>query len=158
MQKRIFDKEQNELNDKILQLENVIREKDKELRLQALKIKELVRLDQDQRKQAVGLDFNAYQQLVSPNRSHLELQEDKKIKLDAQRDLHRKYGRVNPGIKLKKVPLPVASVDNLQKVSNISIKQSDFKTIGVEPSQFKSIMTTERDYLKANRNSANNNS
>ena len=55
-------------------------------------------------------------------KSTLETYHYKKLKLDAQRDLHRKYGRVNPGIKLKKVPLPVASVDNLQKVSNVTIK------------------------------------
>lgn len=43
----------------------------------------------------------------------IDIADDQKKKLDAQKELHRKYGRVNPAIKLKKTPLPGVSVDNL---------------------------------------------
>ena len=49
MQKKMFDKNTQELNLKITQQEQLLKDKDKELKLQALKIKELLNADNGQR-------------------------------------------------------------------------------------------------------------
>ena len=62
MQKKMFDKHVQKLNLKIQQLQQVIKEKDKELRMQALKIKELVYAGTDtHREQIIKKDFQLLQ-------------------------------------------------------------------------------------------------
>ena len=58
MQKQMFDKHTQKLNLKIANLEQLIKDKDKELRMQALKIKELMNADPVQKKQIIQRDFS----------------------------------------------------------------------------------------------------
>lgn len=53
MQKKMFDKHTQKLNLKIQQLEQVIKEKDSEIRMQALKIKELIYAGGTEKTQAI---------------------------------------------------------------------------------------------------------
>ena len=68
----MFDKHTQKLNFKIQEQEQLIKEKDKELRMQALKIKELLYAGTDQhREQIIKRDYNQLKDLssaASPNR------------------------------------------------------------------------------------------
>ena len=57
MQKKIFDKNLQEMNLKVAYLENLIKEKDKEVKMQALKIRELMNTDTVSRKKLIKRDF-----------------------------------------------------------------------------------------------------
>lgn len=50
MQKKVFDKNMLEQQNKVKKLEESIKEKDKEIRLQAIKLKELMNADSSGRK------------------------------------------------------------------------------------------------------------
>lgn len=67
MQKKVFDKHMHEQQSKVKKLEDAAKEKDKEIRLQAIKLKELMTADQAGRKQIVMRDFTMLQQLSQPN-------------------------------------------------------------------------------------------
>ena len=72
MQKKMFDKHTQKLNLQIQQQAGLIKEKDKELRMQAIKIKELVYAGTDvQREKIIKKDYQLLQSLASaasPNR------------------------------------------------------------------------------------------
>ena len=53
MQKKIFDKAMAEANERIKTLEGKVAEKDKEIKIQALKIRELISLDKKQLKATI---------------------------------------------------------------------------------------------------------
>lgn len=95
MQKKMFDKSIQKFNLKIQEQEKLLKEKDKELRMQALKIKELVYAGtQVQRDQIIKRDLHQLQSLTSaasPNR-HLsslnagEIDSANRKKLQMQRE------------------------------------------------------------------------
>ena len=58
MQKKVFDKNMLEQVNKVKKLEDSIKEKDKEIRLQAIKLKELMSVDVSGRKAIIKRDFN----------------------------------------------------------------------------------------------------
>lgn len=86
----MFDKHTQKLNLKINQLEQELKDKVKELRMQALKIKELMNADDLQRKQIISKDFYLLQSLASatnPGRHQSnDLSPRVKKKLDQLRD------------------------------------------------------------------------
>lgn len=61
MQKKIFDKNQREQNLKVKKLEEMVKEKDKEIKLQAIKLKELMNSDRNGRQQIIKRDFTMLQ-------------------------------------------------------------------------------------------------
>ena len=86
MQKKLFDKHVLAQNKVIKQHEQSIKEKDKELRMQALKIKELMTAGTDaQRNKIIRKDFQLLQSLAqasSPNRHQDVSDPQKRIILD----------------------------------------------------------------------------
>lgn len=61
MQKKIFDKNQREQNLKVKKMEEMVKEKDKEIKLQAIKLKELMNSDRNGRQQIIKRDFTMLQ-------------------------------------------------------------------------------------------------
>jgi hypothetical protein len=49
MQKKSYEKRISELNKKLSETDNLLKEKDKEIKLQAIKIKEIISLDKTKR-------------------------------------------------------------------------------------------------------------
>ena len=103
MQKKMFDKHVQKLNLKIKQLEQSLTEKDKEIRFQALKIKELVYAGTDtHREQIIRRDYQVLQSLssaASPNRNlgtGSMVSSENLAKLNQRREFQLKYGRVLP--------------------------------------------------------------
>lgn len=104
MQKKLFDKTLQEMNAKIKDMEVLLREREKEVKIQALKIKELMRLDNSGRKKVIKRDHDLLQQLSSPNinlQKNTTISKENKETLELQRELHLKYGRINPSTKLR---------------------------------------------------------
>ena len=103
MQKKMFDKHVQKLNLEIQNQQQSLKEKDKELRMQALKIKELVYAGTDtHREQIIRRDYQLLQSLASaasPNR-HISSTSDISVqnqhKLEQLRQHQLGYGRVLP--------------------------------------------------------------
>ena len=110
--KKQQDRKIEELNSKIDQMELVIREKDREIKMQALKIKEILNTEKKERTNLIKSEFNSLSKLASPNihrRGISQISDENMIKLDKQRDLDHRYGRVNP-TEIKMVTRPMSKV------------------------------------------------
>ena len=70
MQKKSFEKTMSELRSKIAELESLMKDKDKEIKIQAIKIKEIMSLDKTKRSQVIKRDYQLLQELASPNIHH----------------------------------------------------------------------------------------
>ena len=77
----------------------LIKEKDKEIKLQGLKLKDLLYADEAQKEHILRHDFEIISKLAHPH-SHKKgvpnVTDDNMKMLEKQRDLEHKYGKRNP--------------------------------------------------------------
>ena len=83
--KKQHEKKVEELNFQLNQMEQVIREKDREIKMQALKLKDIFSVEKKQRTNLIKSEFKALSKLASPDihrRGLSQISEEKMVKLD----------------------------------------------------------------------------
>lgn len=102
LQKRLFDKTVVQFKKRILDLEQIVAQQSREIKIQALKLKELITADMIKRNSIVNRDFQLLQQLSNPRSppplSTIDVDPKRKeglMRNEFKKDLHQKYGRVN---------------------------------------------------------------
>lgn len=99
MHKKVFEKAMTDMQKKIGEMTNQLKEKDMEIKLQASKIREILNMGKE------GIDLLNREQLADltklaePWRIHTT-DPNSQLILDKQRDMRMKYGRYNPKMAL----------------------------------------------------------
>ena len=97
MLKRGMEKQCDEIREQLKKSEDMVLELGKQIKMQALKIREIITIESPrQKRQVIKSQFNELKLLSSPNiHQTSKLNDDSRLELDKQRNLKIRYGGMN---------------------------------------------------------------